>query len=94
MSGLSSVPGLLAGRSTGLVRPGYTEQQLTAWAVGRLGLSSHNSLDISQHSSHITSIALDPEEGRYHHRRDLQTATSPNHRCQEALGEAARTPPL
>ena len=65
MSGVSSVPGLLAGRSGGLVTPSYTGQQLTAWAVARLGLSSHNSLDISQHSSHLTSLALDPEEGRY-----------------------------
>ena len=65
MSRLSSVPGLLAGRSAGLVTPGYTGQQLTGWAVGRLSLSSHNSLDISQHSSHLTSLDLDPEEGRY-----------------------------
>ena len=65
MSGLTSLPGLLAGRSTGLVTPGHTGQQLTAWAVGRLGLSSHNRLDISHHSSHLTSLALDPEEERY-----------------------------
>ena len=53
------MPGLLAGRSTGLVTPGYTGQQLTGWAVGRLSLSSHNSLDISQHSSHLTSLDLE-----------------------------------
>ena len=65
MPGLTSVPGLLAGRSIGLVTPGYSGQQLTAWAVGRLGLISDNRLDISQHSSHLTSLALDPEEERY-----------------------------
>ena len=62
---MTCVPVLLAGRSSGLVRPDYTGQQLTGWALSRLCLSSHNSLDISHHSAPLTCLHLDPEEGRY-----------------------------
>ena len=62
---VTCVPVLLAGRSSGLVRPDYTGQQLTGWALSRLCLSSHNSLDISHHSAPLTCLHLDPEEGRY-----------------------------
>jgi len=62
---VTSLAVVLAGRSSGLYTHQQSAQQLTAWALQRLSLSSHNSLDISHHSAPLTSIHLDPEEGRY-----------------------------
>jgi len=60
-----SLPVLLAGRSSGLVTPDCSVQQLTGWALSQLSVSRHNSLDISHHSAPITCLALDPEDAQY-----------------------------
>ena len=60
-----SIPKLLQLQACGLIKPSKVESKLTTWSNNKFNISSHRSLDNLCHTSSISSLDLDKEEGKY-----------------------------